>query len=318
MRDECDFHPMTESPVDQHRRYFRQLRTLRRLLSWEPAYFFAAAHLARISSPVRHERDKFEAAWRLLGHANPREIWGRFLQRVGVSTAAAFLQGDGSHLPVCIDEDDPEGVLAHARRHGTLFLTYHHQFAYLFCSALGHLGVPLNALTMDPALGPLHALLPEFGKNIFGDSERHFRGGRYYFLNPDNPRFHLLHVLRDLLRGTSIVSANDFDNPFPQFKSHPGKLLGAVIDSPTGVIPFALQHPVMISAGYLDWQGGNRFKIFLRVLKRPDEQLSLAEVYARYMAQLEEIALRRPEIWEGLLGLKESPYRRPSATNAPG
>jgi len=308
---------MNEDPVEQHRKYFRQLRTLRQFLPWEPAYFFAAARLACISTPVRHEREKFEAAWRLLGHSNPREIWGRFLQRVGVSTAAAFLQGDGSRLPLCIEADDPEGVVAHARNHGTLFLTYHHQFAYLFCSALGQLGVPLNALTMDPALGPLHSLLPEFGRYIFGDSERHFRGGRYYFLNPDNPRFHLLPVLRALLRGTSIVSANDFDNPFPQFKSHPAQLMGAVIESPTGVIPFAIQHPVLISAGYLDWQGGNRFKIFLRVLKRPDEQLSLAEVYARYMAQLEDIALHRPEIWEGLVGLKENPYRRPSATSGP-
>lgn len=308
---------MSESLVDQHRKFFRQLRTLRQFLPWEPAYFFAAARLARISSPVRHERETFEAAWRLLGHSNPGEIWGKFLQRVGVSTAAAFLEGDGPRLPLSIEADDPENVLAHARDRGTLFLTYHHQFAYLFCSVLGHLGVPLNALTMDPALGPLHALLPEFGQNIFGDSERHFRGGRYYFLNPGNPRFHLLQVLRSLLRDTSIVSANDFDNPFPQFKSHACELMGAVMQSPTGVIPYAIQHRVLIAAGYLDWQGGNRFKIFLRVLKRPEEELSLAEVYSRYMAQLEDIALHRPEIWEGLAGLKENPCRRPSATSGP-
>jgi len=204
-------------------------------------------------------------------------------------------------------EDDPDQVITQARSQGTLFLTYHHQFAYLFCSVLGHLGVPLNALTMDPALGPLGSLLPEFGPNIFSDSERHFRGGRYYFLNPDNPRFHLLSVLRALLRGTSIVSANDFDNPYPQFASHACTLLGATIQSPTGVIPYAIQHRVPIAAGYLDWQGGNRFKIFLRVLKRPDEELSLAQVYSRYMAHLEDIALHRPEIWEGLPWLKEQP-----------
>lgn len=308
---------MSESLVDQHRKFFRQLRKLRYLLPWEPAYFFFAARLARISSPVRRERETFEAAWRLLGHTNPRELWERFLQRVGVSTAAAFLQGDESRLPLSIEADDPDGVLAHARNQGTLFLTYHHQFAYLFCSALGHLGVRLNALTMDPALSPLHSLLPEFGQNIFGDSERHFRGGRYYFLNPDNPRFHLLQVLRSLLRDTSVVSANDFDNSFPQFKSHACELMGAIIQSPTGVIPYAIQHRVLISAGYLDWQGGSRFKLFLHVLKRPEEDLSLAEVYARYMAELEEIALHRPEIWEGLAGLKESPCLRPSATSGP-
>ena len=243
-------------------------------MPWAPAYFFSAARLARISCPVRHEREQYQAAWRRLGHANPQRIWERFLQRDGVKNAASFLGGQG--FPLCIASDDPDGAIVHARKQGTLFLTYHHQFAYLFCSVLGHLGVPLNALTMYPALGPLDSLLPEFGPNIFGDSERHFRGGRYFFLNPNNPRFHLLSVLRSLLRGTSIVSANDFDNPFPQFDSHDCTILGAVIQSPTGVIPYAIQHHVPIVAGYLDWQGGNRFKIFLRVLKRPDEELSLA------------------------------------------
>lgn len=317
IQNEYHFRAMNDNPADQYRRYFRRLSRLRQLLPWEPAYFFAAARLARISSPVRHERARFEAAWRLLGHSDPRAIWGKFLQRTGVATAAAFLRGDGSRLPVRIIADDPENVIAHARNRGTLFLTYHHQFAYLFCSALGHLGVPLNALTMDPALSPLDSLLPEFGGNIFGDSERYFRGGRYYYLNPDNPRFHLLTVLRSLLRKTSIVSANDFDNPFPQFESHACEVLGATIQSPTGVIPYAIRHRILISAGYLDWRGGNRFELVLRVLKRPDEQLSLAQVYARYMAHLEDIALHRPEIWEGLVGLKESPYRRPSATNGP-
>lgn len=296
---------MKENPADQYRKYFRQLRKLRQLLPWAPAYFFAAAQLARIHCPVRHERERYEAAWRLLGHANPRRIWGRFLQRAGVANAANFL--GGQQLPLSIAEDDPDGVIGCARNQGTLFLTYHHQFAYLFCSVLGHLGVPLNALTMDPALGHLHSLLPEFGPNIFGDGQRHFRGGRYLFLNPDNPGSHLLPALRPLLRGTSIVSANDFDNPFPQFESHPCRLMGAVIQAPTGVIPYAMQHRVAIAAGYLDWQGGNRFKIFLRVLKRPEEELSLAQLFVRYMAQLEDIALRRPEIWEGLVWLKEQP-----------
>lgn len=305
---------MNKDLVDQQRNYMRQLRKLRQVVPWAPAYLFAAAQVARINCPVRHEQAKYEAAWRKLGHLNSREIWGRFLKRNGVANAASFLGGTG--LPLRIEEDDPDGVLAHARNRGTLFLTYHHQFAYLFCSVLGHLGVPLNALTMDPALSPLHALLPEFGQNVFGDSERHFRGGRYYFLNPDNPRFHLLQVLRSLLRETSIVSANDFDNPFPQFKSHACELMGAVIQSPIGVIPFAIQHRILICAGYLDWQRGNRFKILLRVLKRPEEDMSLAEVYSRYMAQLEDIALHRPEIWEGLAGLKESPYLHRSTTTA--
>jgi hypothetical protein len=296
---------MKETPAERHRKYFRQLRKLRQFIPWAPAYFFVAAQLARIHCPVRDAQAQYEVAWGMLGHSNPRAIWGRFLQRAGVSNAASFLQGEG--LPVRIEEDDPDGVLATARSQGTLILTYHHQFAYLFCSVLGHLGVPLNALTMDPAMGPLHSLLPEFGPNIFGDSERHFRGGRYFFLNPNNPRSYLLPVLRSLLRGTSIVSANDFDNTFPQFESHACSIMGAVIQSPTGVIPYALDHRVPIAAGYLDWQGGNRFRIYLRFLKRPGEELPLADVYARYMTHLEDIALHHPELWEGLVWLKEQP-----------
>lgn len=310
---------MNQDPASRYRQYFEKMRRLRQFMPWAAGYFFAAAHLARLNSPVRHERAQYEAAWRRLGHGDLRRKWARFLQRDGVKNAANFLGATevSQGLPVTIEEDDPQGVLAQARSQGTLFLTYHHQFAYLFCTVLGHLGVRLNALTMDPALGPLQSLLPEFGPDIFGGSERHFRGGRYIFVNPGNPRPHLLPALRSLLRGTSIVSANDFDNPFAQFESHASRLMGAVIQSPVGVIPYAIQHRVPIAAGYLDWQGGKRFKLFLRYLKRPEEELPLADVFARYMAHLEDIAIHRPELWEGVVGLKESPYRRPSTTSGP-
>lgn len=309
---------MSESSADRHRKYFMQLRRLRRLVPWVPAYLFAAVQLARMSSPVRRERANYEAAWRRLGHTNTAKIWTRFLQRDGIKNAANFLgaTAPSKALPFKFTVDDPQGVIANARSQGTLFLTYHHQFAYLFCTALGHLGVPLNALTMDPAMGPLQSLLPEFGPDIFGESERHFRGGKYYFINPGNSRSHLLPPLRALLRGTSIVSANDFDNPFAQFESQACHLLGAVVQSPAGVVPYAIQHQVPIAAGYLDWQGGDRFKIVIRTLKTPDENIALAEVFARYMGQLESIAINHPELWEGLVGLRESPYRHPSTTTA--
>lgn len=308
---------MSESPADRHRKYFKQLKQLRRFIPWDPAYLFAAVQLARLSAPVRLERASYETAWRRLGHNETQHIWERFLQRDGIKNAANFMGAAKRRggLPFEFIEDDPQGVIVRAREQGTLFLTYHHQFAYLFCTALGHLGVPLNALTMDPALGPLQSLLPEFGPDIFGESERHFRGGRYYFVNPGNSRTHLLPVLRSLLRGRSIVSANDFDNPFPQFESHSSSVMGALIQSPVGVVPYAIQHNVSIAAGYLDWQGGNRFKIILRVLKAPDEDVSLTDVFTRYMLHLEDIGIHRPEIWEGLIGLRESPYRHPSTTS---
>lgn len=307
---------MQSNTADQHRKYFVQLRRLRRSIPWVPAYILAAAQLARFIAPVRQQRKQYEIAWRRLGHENLQHIWDRFLQRDGVKNAVSFLGATkiSSELPIIISEDDPQGVITKARGRGTLFLTFHHQFAYLFCTVLGNLGIPLNALTMDPSLGPLHSLVPEFGPYIFGDSERYFRGGKYIFVNPDNPDTYLLNGLRSLLRGTSIVSANDFDNPFPKFESHACSLMGAVIQSPVGVIPYAIHHRVPIAVGYLDWQGGNRFKIFLRVLKDADENASVADIFDRYMENLREIAIYRPEIWEGLVGLRESPYRHPSTT----
>lgn len=241
-------------------------------------------------SPAPHAQD-----W-------PAGLWRQHVRTTCAATAMMYRLRD---LPRIIDIrwHDPEGVLETAKRAGGPVLTYHHPFAYHFPALLGHAGLALDVLALSPEESPLYPLFDEYVANWFADCESLQNGGKWFFLYRDRPN-NMRTPLNNLRQGRAMISLHDFPNFYKDARTSPVKLLGRSFEAAEGIIGPATRMKLPISAGYIDWAGGNALTVKLFSLNgNGAEALSADEILKRYFARLEEIVARRPAFWEGWASL---------------
>lgn len=285
---------MADALLTSYRRFFGFHRWAAQYLgSFPGAIELAASAGARIHpgrSPAPHSQ-----AW-------PKGLWQQYLRTTCAATMLMYRLRD---LPRIVDIrwHDPEGVLETAKRAGGPILTYHHPFAYHFPALLGHAGLSLDVLALSPEESPLYPLFDEYVAKWFADCESLQNSGKWFYLYRDRPN-NMRTPLHNLKRGRAMISLHDFPNFYKDARTSPAHLLERSFEAPEGIIGPATRMKLPISAGYIDWPGGNALTVTLFSLNsNGTEALSADEILKRYFTRLEEIIVHRPAFWEGWASL---------------
>lgn len=280
---------MGDSLLASYRRFFGIHRWAARHLGRFPGAFDLVATAGTLVYPARkpapHTLD-----W-------PDGCWRRYVRTKCIATALMYRLRD---LPKIanIRWHDPDGVLETAKRSGGPILTYHHPFAYHFPALLGHAGVALDVLALSPEESPLYPLYDEYVADWFADCESLQHGGKWFFLYSTRPNS-MRTPLQNLKQGRALISLHDFPNFYKDARTRQALLLGRKFEVAEGIIGPACRMAMPISAGYIEWQGGNDLLVTLFSLNANGaEALTPDEVLARYLAKLEKIVTQTPDFWE--------------------
>lgn len=264
---------------------------------WISGYFgrwFGAYRLAALIGP------RLNPTRQAHGEARkwPAAAWRHYLQTASIATALLYRIKDFQQCTE-LTWDDPDGVLATAKAKGGLILTYHHPFAYLFPAFIGSQGVPLDVLALSPEESPLYPLYEEYVAEWFGNSERYFGGGKWFFLFREQAN-DMRSALRQLKNGSALISLHDFPNFYPGAKTVTAHFMGRSFAAPEGMIGPAVKAGLPVAVGFTRWLGGQKLRVSLRSLNDHGKaKLDSAEILGHYFALLESEVMTQPEFWEG-------------------
>lgn len=205
----------------------------------------------------------------------------RFRRWIG-DTARPEIKIEGAEL---VDE-------AKALGRGVLVLTYHHHFNTIFCAVVGRFFGTVYVFSGNPKASPAYQTLKYFSEKMYSGSEEFFRGGKYLYVDAEKP-FNSRAAIEAFKNNSLVVSVHDF----PAFRppSMSGLFLNPTVRYPTGAIDYALRKDIPILFGFLDWQGGDRFRLCIRPCGAATDT---REVLASYFSVIEQEFFGEPERWE--------------------
>ncbi len=278
-----------------YQRYFYGVEAL----SWLPLplAWASAARYAACCSPQRAQMPTVMARMqRALPWVVPQlsQLRQRYLYQVGVHDVALFLYHrlDTAWVRHRVHVQGVE-YLQPPQGRGLFLLSFHHHHNGLLYAILGLLGVRLSVIAQDPRASPLYAALQRQARMMYDDSEHHFNGGRYLYIDAQRPSLPRAAV-RVLARGEALLSTNDFlvaQRP----KRHVWlEALGSRFSIPSGSFELALQAGAALACVHLLWLRRDEFVLTIKPLQA-DTVLMLAQQYA---AELDGLARAHPTAWE--------------------
>jgi lauroyl/myristoyl acyltransferase len=181
---------------------------------------------------------------------------------------------------------------AKAKGRGVLVLTYHHHFNTTFCAAIGRFFGRVSVFAGNPAASPAYPTMKYFANIMYAGSEQFFGGGKYMYVDAGKP-FGSRAAIEAFKSRSLVVSVHDF----PAFRppSMSGLFLNPDVAYPTGAIDYALRKDIPILFGFLDWQGGDHFRLCFRPCTAAADTRA---VLASYFSVLEQDFFAKPERWE--------------------
>ena len=225
----------------------------------------------------------------------------RHKRLVGVTRfqGSYYAQADMSWITRCqVEVEGAEYIHQfHAQGKGVLVMTYHHHFNMLFCNLLAQqVKLPTTTISMDASK---NASYQKFGNRIdriYGHAEKLLSGGDIILVKPGAA---VRPILKAFENNHLVITANDFPDVFSDKNRKNFPFLNTELSCPTGTVKLAVKKQIPIVAGYVNWNGGDRFQLVIKSVSNGEEDLKVKEAMARYLSVLEEFTGKDPGLWEG-------------------
>jgi hypothetical protein len=221
-----------------------------------------------------------------------RRTWLAWLDSHARFTLDFFCYGqlDENWLRNDVDIENPQ-LLETLRQSGGFLLTYHSHHQNTLCCALGLSGCEVSAIASAPQDSPMFSYFGRWAQRVNVQSEKHFRGGRYLFVNDKRL---LARSIRECLNDKKVlVSLCDFHEPATN--KPVWQMMGHAISPPTGAIDIALKIGVPIYAAmFAPWKG----RLRLQVVRLEAEGGSSTTIRG-YLDFLELCVTANPCCWQG-------------------
>ncbi len=247
-----------------------------------------AAWLAGLEAHLA-DSEKSRAAWRC----------HKALMGVTRLQGSYYSQEDTRWIDKCqLDIVGGEHVhAALAKGKGVLGMTYHHHFNMLFCNLVTRLGYPVTTIAMDAREN--NARYQKFGDRvdrIYKHAQKLSNGGTVILIKPNST---VRPILRAFEANHVVITANDFPEVFDDKNRRDFPFLDTILSCPTGTVKLAVKRQIPIVAGYLDWLGGDRFRLVLQSVTEGTPADTVESAMANYLGVLEEMVRNAPGLWEG-------------------
>jgi hypothetical protein len=281
--------------IARYRRYFYGIEAL----SWLPlplAWMLAARYAAAFS-PQRAELPQvLRRMERALPWVQPTlaKVGQRYLYNIGVHDVALFLYHrlDLAWVQQRVQVQGAEYLRPSPGR-GLFLLSFHHHHNGLLYAVLGLLGVKLSVLAHDPRASPLYAAMTRQARMMYDDSERHFNGGQYLYIDAHRPSYPRT-ALRVLTQGDTLLSTNDFPTATLPKRHVWLDALGTRFPVPSGSFELALHAGAALACVSLRWLRRDEFVLVVRPLQAD----TVAGLALSYAAELDSLARAHPAAWE--------------------
>lgn len=224
--------------------------------------------------------------------------WLKFRRLRGVSIACMlrlhrWADASGGRPRLAVENAELVIPPANDGARGVLVLTYHHHFNSTFCALLGRYAGKVNVFAADPRNSPIYQRFKRFAKIMYGVSESFFRGGRYLYVEQETNMKQARAMATAFNSDALLVSVHDF--PAARKPCLAGFFYNPEVCYPTGAIELALARSMPIVFAFLQWQGGDRFKLCFRPCQANN---SVRAVLDSYFATLIKEFQPQPEYWE--------------------
>jgi len=223
--------------------------------------------------------------------------WKRHTALVGVNRfqSSYYAQPDTSWIEKCrLDIEGGELVRqCHDSGKGVLVMTYHLHLNMLFCNMMARIGLPVTTIAMDDRE---NTRLPKRVENIHAHAARLVNGGDLILVKPNNQ---VRPIMRAFEKNHLVISANDFPGVFDDKNRRDFPFLNTTLSCPTGTVKYAVKKQIPVVASYLDWLGGNHFRLVNSLVSDGTGDTTVEDVMAGYLAVLEKIVEQQPGLWEG-------------------
>lgn len=282
---------------------FAWVAFLRRFVPYPSANSIAARTIYLLHPAVARQQQAFLAGLRYTLHEPgiAWQAWQRHKNLIGVTRLQSgyYSQDDTSWIRQCeVDIDGAEHIhAAHAHGKGVLTMTYHHHFNMLFCNLLGRLNLPITTIAMDARDN--NERYRKFGNRvdrIYAHAEKLLNGGDIILVKPNSA---VRPILRAFENNHLVITANDFPEVFDDKNRKDFPFLNSQLSCPTGTVKLAVKKQIPMVAGYLDWQGSNRFRLVIRPVSDGSPDMKVKTAMANYLVILEEMVQKTPGLWEG-------------------
>lgn len=174
-----------------------------------------------------------------------------------------------------------------------LFLTYHHHYQHLLCSLLGILKNKMYVMANAPETSPVYIEMKQYIDKLHNDTEQHFYGGQYVFVNPES---NYLRILYRMFASNGLVFSLNDNLVLSDKRTQSAQFFNKLITIPTGTIEIALKMKKPIYCGLLEWTKENIFEFDLIKVNNPE---TVADVTKTYIQFLEQKVKHNPALWEG-------------------
>lgn len=288
---------------DLYAQRYRRFLSILGWLSYAPGRYryHLAGYTARYFSPQRYELAyKFPRVIKSCypnGELDPNAVWLRFLHHTGAASLNTFrfakMNPDWlkNHVKIV---DHANLAATYKQGKGVLVMTYHNHHTMLFLSCIGMLGFPLYTIANDPKNTPLYPMLKKWATLFYENTEAHFSGGQYCYVQDEASMSTLRIIAKVLRQGNILCSLNDF--PTSNAVDHYDlQLFGQNITCPVGSIKMALRQQSPIVVGWIRWLAKEEFVLELHPITAND----IAGVMSQYQQYLYQLIQTDPGNWEG-------------------
>lgn len=282
---------------------FAWVAYLRRFASYATGNNLASRTVHVLHPAIARQKPAYRQGLR--GHLEDQVLadaaWRRHKALVGVTRlqGSYYSQDDTRWIEQCVvDIDGADHVhTALALGRGVLGMTYHHHFNMLFCNLMTRLGYPVTTIAMDAREN--NARYQKFGNRvdrIYQHAEKLSNGGTVILVRPNST---IRPVLRAFENNHVVITANDFPEMFDDKNRQDFPFLDTTLSCPTGTVKLAVKKRIPIVAAYLDWLGGERFRLVIRPVSGGADDMTVDSAMANYLATLEDMVRETPGLWEG-------------------
>jgi lauroyl/myristoyl acyltransferase len=285
--------------MDFAKQYKKFLTIIQLISHIKPAWFSSiiAANYAVFASPVNVNRNK--ALQNLKYYLGPevkeKKIWQQHLKQHGIATLSIFnmkrLRNNWSQQQVTIRQPDVFEQFCQNKQGGVV-LTFHVQHQHRLFAILGLQGLAINPLAAAPQSSPLYAELKEYINLLHHNASQYFGNGDYIFLKSE--RINVRPAYRALSNKQIVVSLSDNVGA----DDHTENVL--LFDKPfkvsSGIVKVAKKQNLPVWVALVYWLGKDNFALEIQKL---DSNKPVKEIMQDYINFLQNILIKKPEIWEG-------------------
>ncbi len=289
-----------ERYIQQYQRFLRTLKPI--AYAPAPYRYHLAGYAARYLNPQQagFPENFKKAIDSTLPELDSEAVWQRYLHHIGANhlNVFRFANMGKDWLAKHVEIHDHANLAEKFKQgRGIFMMTYHHHYHFLFAACIGMMGYPIHPIGNHPKRNPVYKpeypLIYDYINQYYKDSQAHFAGGDFCFVDEPASRQDLRNIINVLKKGRVLLSLNDIADSEGSH-SQTVNLFGQTKHWSSGDVKLALRQKSPIIVGAIRWVARERFILELFSI----EAETTAEVMQQYQQHLEHFIHADPAIWE--------------------